>query len=111
MSKRKINLYLADIKDAIGKIESYTKKMAFSDFSRDGKTIDAVVRNLEVIGEAVKNIPKTARDKNPHLPWGKIIGMRNKISHEYFGVDLDIIWQTIKTDLPELKQAIKKIKV
>lgn len=107
MPKRDIDLYLEDIKSSIGKIQSYTKDLSFNEFSQDGKTIDAVVRNLEIIGEAVRNIPAEIRIKYPKIPWKEITGTRDKVIHEYFGVDLEILWQTAKEDIPALKKQLK----
>lgn len=109
MSKRTIELYIEDILNSIEKIEKYTKHTTFEKFSTDEKTIDAVIRNLEVIGEAAKNIPNKNLAKYKDIPWKKIISMRNKIIHEYFGVDTEILWKTIKEDLPKLKNIIKNI--
>lgn len=109
MSKRDIALYIDDIKSSIGKVEEYIKDMSYEKFSNDSRTIDAVVRNLEIIGEAVKNIPKEVQVKNPAIPWKKIIGARNKAIHEYFGIDSKILWVTVKEDIPQLKEQIKKI--
>ena len=108
--KRNIKLYLADIKSAIRKIENYTRGLSFAAFAKDEKTIDAVITNLSVIGEAAKHIPKEILAKHPDIPWREIIGMRNKVIHEYFGVDEEILWKTIKEDMPELKKRIRKIK-
>ena len=110
MSKRDIKLYINDIISAISKIEKYTKNISFSKFSQDDKTIDAVIRNIEIIGEASKNIPKEIQDKNIDIPWRMISSMRNKVAQEYFGVDVDILWKTIKEDIIELKKKIKKLK-
>lgn len=110
MSKRGDTLYLEDIRDAIGKIESYVEGMDIDSFSDDWKTIDAVVRNLSVIGEAVNNLSDETKSKNPEVSWHEIIGMRNKIVHEYFGVDQDVLWKTVQDDLPNLKETLSKIK-
>ena len=110
MSKRNIKLYLDDIKDAIGKIEKYSKNLSFNKFSKNNLVIDAIVRNLEVIGEAAKNISVKFKDEYKDIPWNKIAGMRNIIVHEYFNVDLEILLKTIQQDIPKLKKAIKKIK-
>jgi len=91
MSKRDNALYLSDIKTAIKKIEQYTRELTYLDFEHDNKTIDAVIRNLAVIGEAVNNLAPEFRAKNKHVPWQKIISMRNKVLHEYFGVDCGIL--------------------
>lgn len=106
MSKREVRLYLIDIKDSIGKIEKYTKDLTFRKFCHDSKTIDAVVRNLSVIGEAVQNIPQDVKTKNPAIPWKEAAGLRNKVIHEYFGMDEEILWKTIKEDLPSFKKQI-----
>ena len=109
MSKREPKLYLEDIKNSIRKIESYTRNLSFTEFKKDGLRIDAVVRNLTIIGEAARNIPEEIKSKNPDIPWGEVMGMRNKVTHEYFGVDEDILWKTIKEDLPGFKKQISEL--
>lgn len=109
MSKRDVALYLSDILSSIKKIEEYTSGLTWGKFSKDDKTIDAVVRNLEIIGEATKQMPDTFKEKHTDVPWRKIISMRNKVIHEYSGVDVEILWQTIQEDLPELKRLIKRL--
>ncbi|MEM2939902.1 MAG: DUF86 domain-containing protein [Candidatus Bathyarchaeia archaeon] len=109
MRKRDYRDYFQDIIDSINDIEDFTKNMSFEDFARDKKTINAVIRSLEVIGEATKNIPKSIRDKHPSIPWRKMAGMRDKMIHEYFGVDVKILWKTIKKDIPPLKPLIKSV--
>lgn len=106
---RDYRLYIDDILDAIQKIERYTEMLSFDEFSKDSKTIDAVVRNFEILGEAAKHIPDEARKKYPDVPWKEMAGMRDKLSHEYFGVNLGIVWKTIKTRLPEVKRVIKQL--
>lgn len=109
MYKREPKLYFEDILLAIKKIEKYSNDLTFSKFSKDEKTIDAIIRNFEVLGEAVNNLSDEIKNKNTDLPWKKIVSMRNKIIHEYFGVDLEILWQTIQEDLPEFKKQIISI--
>ncbi len=109
MSKRESRVYLEDIKDSIGKIERYTNDLSFDEFSKDIMVIDAVVRNLTIIGEAAKNIPEEIKLKNSDIAWSEAIGMRNKITHEYFGIDEDILWKTIKEDLPVFKKQISEL--
>ncbi len=111
MSDRPIKLYLVDIQEAIRKIESYTKGMSLDKFKSDIKTIDAVIRNIEIIGEAAKHIPTEVRLKHIEIPWKEIIGTRSKVIHEYFGVDESILWQTITEDLSKLKKQIKQIDI
>ena len=83
--------------------------MSYSDFVRDDKTASAVVRKLEIVGEAVKNIPDEIKEKYPQIPWKDMAGMRNKLIHGYFGVDLKRVWRTIKEDLPKVKPEIGEI--
>lgn len=109
MSERIIKLYLDDIKDAIRKIEDYTKGMSYEKFIRNEQVMDAVLRNLSIIGEAVRNIPKEIKHKNPDVGWKEINGMRNKVIHEYFGIDDEILWQTIQKDLPIFKKQITQL--
>jgi len=109
MSKRGDKLYFEDIVSSIEKIESYVVGMNFETFSADHKTIDAVVRNLSIIGEASNNLSEKIKSVNTDIPWSEIIGMRNKIIHEYFGVDEEILWKTVQEDIPEFKKLLEKI--
>jgi uncharacterized protein with HEPN domain len=107
--KRDYRDYLDDIVNAIEEVEAFTAGMSFEDFSKDKKTINAVVRSFEIIGEAAKVIPANIKKKHADVPWKKMAGMRDKLIHEYFGVDLEIIWVVIKDELPPIKPLIKKI--
>ncbi len=109
MSKRDSKIVLEDIQESIEKIETYTLNFDFDSFVQNGMVIDAVVRNLEIIGEAANQIPDEIKVKFQNIPWRKIIGLRNRIIHEYFGVDISIIWYIIKNELPTLKTSIEKI--
>lgn len=109
MSERTVALYANDIREAIERIEAYTKSLSFEDFRHDEKTIDAVVRNIEVIGEASRHIPDTIRLQYPTIPWKQIVGSRDKMIHEYFGVDLDVLWKTVTEDLSALKQQVENL--
>ncbi|MFA4873366.1 MAG: DUF86 domain-containing protein [Patescibacteria group bacterium] len=110
MSKRNAELYIQDILDAITDIEDFTRGMANNQFVVDKKTVNAVIKSLEIIGEAVNCLPGELLRAYPEVSWKEHIGMRNKITHAYFGVSLQIVWDTIKEDLPVLKQAVEKIK-
>lgn len=107
--KRDYRLYIDDILEAIRKIEKYSRGLSFEDFSQDDMIIDATVRNFEVIGEATKHIPQRVRRKYPVLPWKTMAGMRDKLIHEYFGVNIEVLWKTIKEDLPEVKPKIEDV--
>ncbi|HAK88387.1 MAG: hypothetical protein A2077_04855 [Nitrospirae bacterium GWC2_46_6] len=110
MSEERILLdYLNDILESICDIRDFTAGMNREDFSNDKKTIKAVVRSFEVIGEAASKLPHNIREMYPEIPWQETIAMRNRLIHEYFGVDLDIVWQTIEEDLEPLEKNVKRI--
>lgn len=102
-------VYLQDIMEATKKIEKYTKNLTFTEFRKNELVIDAVVRNLEIIGEATKKLPNETKNKATNVEWKKIAGLRDILIHEYFGVDLEIIWDIIKNKLPELKKEVMRI--
>jgi len=103
---RDYKLYLDDISEAIKKIEKYTKGLSLQKMKKDDLVKDGVVRNLEIIGEAVKNIPQRIKEKYPAIEWKKISGLRDVLAHEYFGIDVEILWDIIKNKLPDLKKEI-----
>ena len=107
--KRDFNLYLKDILDSIKRIEKYTKGLDVNDFHNNDMINDAVVRNLEIIGEAAKNFPAELRRHAPEIPWKKIIGFRNIVVHEYFAVDLSNVWFIVTQQLPILKTQIRSL--
>ena len=109
MYKRDQIFFLEDILEAIERIEEYTEDMDYKDFKNDRKTVDAVLRNLEVIGEAVKNLSEDIKKRYPEIGWRRIAGMRDRLIHGYFGVNLQIIWETIQKRIPELKAQISSI--
>lgn len=107
--ERSIRDYLNDILEMVENIWNFTKNMSYEDLERDKKTLYAVIRCLEVLGEAVKKIPKYIKEEYPEIPWQEIAGIRDKLIHEYFGVDIEIVWDTIDEDLSPLKVAVTKI--
>ncbi len=107
--KREIGDYIQDIIDAVGKAINFVEEMVYETFIRDEKTIFAVVRALEIIGEAVKNIPGETRKDYPEIPWRNMAGMRDKLIHEYFGVRLDMVWKAVKEELPPVKPLFEKM--
>ena len=110
MSKREPILLLEDIIESIQKIKIYTSGLSLDDFLKDDKTIDAVIRNFEIIGEASNRIPDEIRDKFQLVNWHRIRGFRNRIVHDYMGIDYEIVWEIIEKDLDELKNKIQQIR-
>ena len=102
-------MYLEDILLSINRIAEYIDSYTLSDFKRDYKTVDAVIRNFEIIGEASKNVPEEIKEQHPEVPWAEMYLLRNKVSHEYFGIDYEIIWDIAKNYLPENKIQIESI--
>ena len=108
MTHRDERLYLAEILEAIDRALGYTAEGREA-FVVDPKTQDAVVRNIEIIGEAVRGLSEATRQAHPEVPWGKIAGTRDRVIHGYFNVDLDIIWEIVEAELPELRRRIAKL--
>ena len=108
-SERDNVLYLEDIVLAMDRIQEYISGLDFIQFKRDYKTVDAVIRNFEVIGEASKNLSEHIKDSYPNVPWEEMYRLRNRISHEYFGIGYGIIWDIISTHLPNNHKDIKII--
>ncbi len=102
-------VYLNHILDSIAKIEDFTEQIDEKDFKDNELVQSAVIRHIEIIGEAAKHLSKETRNEHTDIPWKDISGMRDKLIHGYFGVDIDAVWDTIQNDIPELKSAIKKI--
>ena len=111
MSSRDWRFRIQDILKAIQKIEAYVEGITASQFKDNELIIDAVVRNLEIIGEASKSISPATRRLYPDIPWNQMNAMRNILIHEYFGVDVATVWHTTKTHLPTLKKQLKSILV
>jgi uncharacterized protein with HEPN domain len=107
--KREIGDYIQDISDAMNKAMEFVEGMEYEDFICDDKTIFAVIRVIEVIGEAVKNIPEDVKKEYPEIPWREMAGMRDKLIHGYFGVNLKRVWKTVKEEIPPLKPLFEKI--
>lgn len=102
-------MYLEDIQLSMKRIAEYIAGYNFSDFKKDYKTVDAVIRNFEIIGEASKNLPDSVKSRHEDVPWSEMYYLRNKVSHEYFGIDYEIIWDVAKNYLPENKGQIDEI--
>ncbi len=109
MTQRDYFDYAKDILDSIEAVEDFTHGLTFEKFSKDKKTVFAVVRCIEVIGEAAKKIPEPLQKKYPSIPWGKMAQTRDKLIHAYFGIDIETIWKVAKDDLPPLKPKIQKV--
>lgn len=107
--KRDIRDYLDDILNSFEEVEEFTLGMSFEDFIRDRKTLNAVIRSLEVMGEAAKKVPEEIREQHPDIPWKYMAGMRDKLIHEYHAVDLEIIWAVITEELPPLKSPLRRL--
>ena len=106
---RDSDIYLEDILEAIERIQGYVQDVTREDFETDGMRIDAVIRNLEVIGEAVKQVPDSVREKYPNVAWRKIAGLRDILIHKYFDVNLEVVWSVVQSNIPILKIEIQQI--
>ena len=109
MSERDFCLYCEDILDSGNAIFEFVKGLAFEQFCNDRKTYSAVIREFEIIGEAVGKLPEVSKNKRPEVEWQDIRDFRNLLTDEYFGVDLEIVWKIIEDDLPGLMDAVREI--
>jgi uncharacterized protein with HEPN domain len=109
MSNRSTVLLISDILDSGQKIISYTTGFTFEQFVNDSKTVDAVIRNFEIIGEAANRLPDDFKEIHPEIDWHRISGFRNRIVHHYFGIDYDIVWQIKDSFLPQMMESLRKI--
>ncbi len=108
---KEVNVFARHILDSIHAIYSFLGNLSKEELEKDRLRQSAIIRELEVIGEAVKNMPESDKKEAKNIPWKQIAGMRDKLIHHYFGVDIDAVWQTIKRDLPVLKEEVKKMKL
>jgi len=109
MTNRDTKDYLRDILDYSNDAIEFTRNITFEQFKKNKKTVYAVARTLEIVGEATRKVPNSFRNENPNIPWKKITSMRDKLIHDYTGVDLDIVWKTATKFVPLLKKEIEKI--
>lgn len=109
MRKREFLDYLADMQEAVGSVLEFTQGMTWDQFVQDRKTVYAVVRAFEIIGEAAKKVPAGVRKRHQTVPWKQMAGMRNKLIHEYFGVNYQVLWKTVHSDIPPLQRQIDQV--
>ena len=109
MNRKNPKIFLEDILESIERIEKYAQGKTEDEFLDNYEKQDAIMKRLEVIGEAVKNIPKEVKNKHPQIQWKEIAGMRDKLIHEYFGVIMERVWDTAKNDVPKLKKQILEL--
>ena len=109
MPPREWDLRIEDMLECIEKIQSYTDGMSYEAFRSSGITMDAVLRNIEIIGEAGSHVPQAIAENAPEIPWDDIRGMRNVLAHEYFGANPEIVWRTVKEAIPPIIEPLKRL--
>jgi uncharacterized protein with HEPN domain len=102
-------LYISDLIESVTRIMDYTDGVSREQLDDDHEKVDAIIRNFEVLGIAARNLPDEVKERYSDIPWNDIVSLRNKVAHEYFAINLDIIWQTIKEDLPTLKHQLAQL--
>lgn len=107
--KREPSLFIKDVLESMEKINEFVGSMSFNEFVQDDKTVSAVIRKLEIIGEATKNIPEEIRRTHEQIPWREMARMRDRLAHGYFIVDFELVWKVIKEELPPIKSLIEKM--
>lgn len=107
--KRDCRVYVSDIFQAFRNARQFVEGLSYQEFAGDRKTVSAVLRELEIAGEATKQLPASVRKKYPDIPWSDMAGMRDKLIHFYFGVDLEIVWETVKVRIPKLEPLIEDV--
>ncbi|ADW20762.1 MULTISPECIES: DUF86 domain-containing protein [Thermus] len=109
MSKRQLRLYLTDMLQAIGRIERYLSGLDWDAFLESDLHLDAVTRNLEILGEAARHLPEEIKSRYPEIPWRRVVGLRNVVAHQYFAVDPEVVWTIAKEQVPTLKETLQRM--